>query len=695
MDMMETFRQTYLEESFEGLDVMEAGLLELEPGTPDNEKINEIFRAAHSIKGGSGTFGFNEIIDFTHVLETLLDEMRDGRRDVTQEATDVMLQAVDVLRDMMTRLQNHEDIDEATASEVQQALENILSNGASGETAPSADSVTESSATPAPSGGGVWTIEVIPEKELLQTGNEPIRIFRELETLGTVEVTVDDSALPQDIAELNPEELFLKWTLHLSGDNINEEDVKEVFEWIDGDGAEITITPPTAETPVEDVPAEKPVENVASVPEAPAATAAKPAVAAKKPSAKASAPAPKQDSSIRVDLSKIDQLVNLVGELVITQSMLSQFGEQAEQNEGGTSDWADKLKEGLTHLERHTRDLQESVMNIRMLPVSFAFNRMPRIVHDVSQKLGKKIDLVMEGEGTELDKTMLEALTDPLVHIVRNSIDHGVEAPDVRLAAGKPETGTVKMAAFHQGGNILIQITDDGAGIHADRIRQKAIEKGVIDEDVKMSDEEVIDLIFHPGFSTADVISDVSGRGVGMDVVRRNIRGLGGSVEVKTEKGKGSVFTIRLPLTLAILDGQLAKVGSETYVFPLVSIVESIQVDKSLVKGIAGQTELYKLRDSYIPVIRLHDKLGISDARTDLEEGLLVVVEDGGRRAGIFVDDLLGQQQVVIKSMESNFMKISSIAGATILGDGTVSLILDITETLSSHKGGNLHSNAA
>jgi two-component system chemotaxis sensor kinase CheA len=694
MDMMETFRQTYLEESFEGLDVMEAGLLELEPGTPDNEKINEIFRAAHSIKGGSGTFGFNEIIDFTHVLETLLDEMRDGRRDVTQEASDVMLQAVDVLRDMM---QNHEEIDDEKASEVQQALEAILSHDGSGASASApAEAVTEAPVA-APSAGGVWTIEVLPEKELLQTGNEPIRIFRELETLGTVEVTVDDSALPEDIAELNPEELFLKWTLHLSGDNINEEDVKEVFEWIDGDGAEITITPPAAaEVPVVEAAAEKPAETAAPVQSAESAApavAAKPA--AKKPAAKASAPAPKQDSSIRVDLSKIDQLVNLVGELVITQSMLSQFGEQAEQNEGGTSDWADKLKEGLTHLERHTRDLQESVMNIRMLPVSFAFNRMPRIVHDVSQKLGKKIELVMEGEGTELDKTMLEALTDPLVHIVRNSIDHGVEAPDVRLAAGKPETGTVKLAAFHQGGNILIQITDDGAGIHADKIRQKAIEKGVIDEDIKMSDEEVIDLIFHPGFSTADVISDISGRGVGMDVVRRNIRGLGGSVEVKTEQGKGSVFTIRLPLTLAILDGQLAKVGSETYVFPLVSIVESIQVDKSLVKGIAGQTELYKLRDSYIPVIRLHDKLGIADARTDLEEGLLVVVEDGGRRAGIFVDDLLGQQQVVIKSLESNFMKISSIAGATILGDGTVSLILDVTETLSSHKGGNLHSNAA
>ncbi|MDG4812179.1 chemotaxis protein CheA [Hydrogenovibrio sp. 3SP14C1] len=700
MDMMETFRQTYLEESFEGLDVMEAGLLDLSPGTPDNEKINEIFRAAHSIKGGSGTFGFTEIIDFTHVLETLLDEMRDDRRDVTQEATDTMLQAVDVLRDMMTRLQNHEEIDEVRASEVQKDMETILNGGSSESESeqPAPESqVSENTQIASQSSSGSWVIDIVPEKELLQTGNEPIRIFRELETLGDISVSVDDSALP-DVADLNPEDLHLKWQVTLTGEGIDEEDVKEVFEWIDGDGAEVTITAPAVTADSSSENAESTPQPAQDTPSAEPQTTATPP----KPEAKKSAPAakpaqaasaPKQDSSIRVDLSKIDQLVNLVGELVITQSMLSQFGEQAEHNED--SDWADKLKEGLTHLERHTRDLQESVMNIRMLPVSFAFNRMPRIVHDVSKKLGKSINLVMEGENTELDKTMLEALTDPLVHIVRNSIDHGVESPEVRMEAGKPETGTVKMAAFHQGGNILIQITDDGAGINADKVREKAIEKGVIEEDHKMSEEEIIDLIFHPGFSTADVISDVSGRGVGMDVVRRNIRGLGGSVEVKTVKGEGSVFTIRLPLTLAILDGQLAKVGSETYVFPLVSIVESIQVDKSLVKGIAGQTELYKLRDNYIPVIRLHQKLGIKDARSDLEEGLLVVVEDGGKRAGIFVDDLLGQQQVVIKSLESNFMKIKSIAGATILGDGTVSLILDVTETLASHKGGNLQSNAA
>ncbi|BBP43054.1 chemotaxis protein CheA [Thiosulfativibrio zosterae] len=693
MDMMETFRQTYLEESFEGLDVMETGLLNLPPGVPDNEKINEIFRAAHSIKGGSGTFGFTEIAGFTHVLETLLDEMRDGRREVTQPSIDVMLAAVDVLRDMLSRLQNHDPIDEERAAEVQGQLEAILGMGSDHSEAATASASPAAESAPATvDSDGIWKIKIIPEKELIQTGNEPIRIFRELETLGKLSVFANDENLPS-ADDLDPEELHLSWDLELTGESIALADVKEVFEWIDGDGAQVTIVAP--EVKAAPVAAQLEVVKPAAAPVAvaPAAEAAK--VAEKPGGAAQSAKAPpKQDGSIRVDLSKIDQMVNLVGELVITQSMLSQFGEQAEQAEQGgenATDWVDKLKEGLTHLERHTRDLQESVMNIRMLPVSFAFNRMPRIVHDVSQKLGKQIELVMEGEGTELDKTMLEALTDPLVHIVRNSIDHGIESPEVRRAAGKPAMGTVKMAAFHQGGNILIQITDDGAGINVDRVRQKAIEKGIIDAEHKMSEDDIVDLIFHAGFSTADVVSDISGRGVGMDVVRRNIRGLGGSVEVHTERGKGSVFTIRLPLTLAILDGQLASVGSEVYVFPLVSIVESIQVDKSLVKSVAGNTELYKLRDTYIPVIRLHHKLGVKDARTDLTKGLLVVVEENGKRAGVFVDDLLGQQQVVIKSLESNFMKINGIAGATILGDGTVSLILDISETLSSHKGGTYH----
>jgi two-component system chemotaxis sensor kinase CheA len=592
---------------------------------------------------------------------------------------------------MLSKLQNHEPIDEVRASAVQQVLEAILG----GE---SEDATETTVAEEVVAAGGEWQIKIAPETSLLQTGNEPLRIFRELETLGNLVVKTDSSGLPE-LAEFDPELLYLEWDVTLSGDEVNEDDIKEVFEWIDGDGAEIIITAPVVAeaAPVSEAEIIAPAAPQVAIP---AAAVAKPAEPVAKKEAKAATKAPKQEGSIRVDLSKIDQMVNLVGELVITQSMLSQFGEYAQEAASGESseeggDWVEKLKEGLTNLERQTRELQESVMNIRMLPVSFAFNRLPRIVHDVSQKLGKQIDLVMEGEGTELDKTMLEQLTDPLVHIVRNSIDHGIEQPEVRVAAGKPEMGTVKMAAFHQGGSILIQITDDGAGINPDIIEAKAIEKGVIEADHHLTQDEIIDLIFHAGFSTADVVSDVSGRGVGMDVVRRNIKGLGGSVDVKTKVGEGSVFTITLPLTLAILDGQLCSVGNQTFVFPLVSIIESIQVDKSLVKGIAGETELYKLRDNYIPIVRLHKKLGVEDAKQDLADGLLVVVEAGGQRAGVFVDDLLGQQQVVIKSLESNFMKVEGIAGATILGDGTVSLILDVMATVMSHKGGKAQLNAA
>lgn len=685
MDMMEMFRQTYLEESFEGLQVMESGLLNLPLGNPDKEQVNTIFRAAHSIKGGSGTFGFSEISGFTHVLETLLDEVRSDKRDVTQDGITVMLESVDVLRDMLTRLQNHEPIDSERASRVQAQLEAVLAGTdvASAAAAPVAVAAAPAPVVHKPAG---WAIELKPEQDLLRTGNEPLRILRELEGLGSVKVTLHEEQLPA-WSDYDPESLYWWWSLELTGEDISEAQVKEVFEWIDGDGAEVNITPLTQSAGADVVGGDDMADALASItqaltPETPASAApAVPATAARKPAAAAQAPAPQQESSIRVNISKIDHLVNLVGELVITQSMLSQFGDTAEESRS-KADWIDKLKEGLSHLERHTRELQESVMNIRMLPISFSFNRMPRIVHDTSLKLGKKIDLVMEGENTEVDKTVLEQLTDPLVHIVRNSIDHGIEMPAARKEKGKPETGTVKMSAFHQGGNIVIQITDDGAGINLEKVKSKAIEKGVIDGAGNYTDAEIVDLIFHPGFSTADQISDISGRGVGMDVVRRNIRSLGGTVDVETRQGVGSIFTIRLPLTLAILDGQLSSVGSQTYVFPLVSIVESIQTNSENIKTVTG-TELFKLRDTYIPIVRLYQQFNLQDGAKSLEEGLLVVVESSGKRVGIFVDDLQGQQQVVIKSLETNFIKVDGVAGATILGDGTVALILDITELVA------------
>ena len=364
----------------------------------------------------------------------------------------------------------------------------------------------------------------------------------------------------------------------------------------------------------------------------------------------------------------------MMGELVITQSMLSELGNAEEF----CNYHIEKLRDGLAQLERNTREMQENIMRIRMLPISFAFQRFPRLVHDLSAKLNKNIVLEMTGENTELDKTVMEKIGDPLVHLVRNSIDHGIESPEKRKETGKSETGIIKLNAFHEGGNIVIEIIDDGAGLDRDKIMSKAIENGIIDEDEALTDEMVYDLIFQPGFSTAEEVSDISGRGVGMDVVRRNIRDLGGAVDVSSKPGVGSTFTIRLPLTLAIMDGQSICVGEEIYIVPLISIVESVQVSSDEVKGVAGKASLYRLRDEYIPIVRLHEVFSIETKCKKIEDGLLVVVEGEGTKVALFVDDLLGQQQVVIKSLETNYKKINGVSGATILGDGTVALIIDV-----------------
>jgi two-component system chemotaxis sensor kinase CheA len=358
--------------------------------------------------------------------------------------------------------------------------------------------------------------------------------------------------------------------------------------------------------------------------------------------------------------------------------MLDQIGESFD------NDKIENLRSGLAQLERNTRELQESVMRIRMLPISFSFSRFPRLVHDLSTQLGKKVNLVLSGEQTELDKTVLEKISDPLVHLVRNALDHGIEMPAERVAQGKPETGTLRLHAFHQSGNIMIQIKDDGAGFNVDKIRSKAIEKRLIGADETLTDEQIYEFIFHPGFSTAIQVSDLSGRGVGMDVVRRNIRSLGGSIDVYSRNGQGTTFTIRLPLTLAILDGQLIRVGQQIYILSLLSIVESLRVNKKYVNELAGQAEVYKLRDEYIPILRLYDLFEIETDLTNLEQGLLVIVEGDGQKLGLFVDELLSQQQIVIKSLETNYKQIQGISGATILGNGEVALILDTSGLLHS-----------
>ncbi|NOZ53389.1 MAG: chemotaxis protein CheA [Gammaproteobacteria bacterium] len=644
---MEQFKTTYIEESHEGLEVMESKLLEMDAGETDEDAINSIFRAAHSIKGGGATFGFSDISNFTHVVETLLDEIRNGERVINQEAIDLFLTSVDVIREMLTAAQKGEAIDEARASDVKQQLEKML-----GTQADDPATLVETQANPNNVG---WDIHFIPFPEMLTRGNDVVRMFRELGELGAFDVQADLAKLPT-LKDLNPEECHIGWKITLTGSVLRDQ-IDEIFAWVEGD-CELIITP-LADT--------KPTKQDA-----------KRQSQAKQPPVKVTAAAERrvgagaESSSIRVDIEKIDALINMVGELVITQSMLSQLGEDFDMGR------CEKLLKGLGQLERNTRELQESVMRIRMIPISFAFNRFPRMIHDMCGKFGKKVVLKLSGESTELDKTVMEKIGDPLVHLVRNSLDHGIEMPEQRVAAGKPESGTVHLNAFHQGGNIVIEITDDGAGLDKDKIFAKAVEKGLVEASTVLSDDKIYDLLFQPGFSTAEQVTDISGRGVGMDVVKRNILALGGSVEVATELGCCTTFTIRLPLTLAILDGQLICVGDETYIIPLISIIESLQVDKKSVSAIAGKAELYKLREEYIPIIRFHHVFGVHTEKISLENGLLVVVEGNGYKAALLVDDLLGQQQVVIKSLETNFRKIDGVSGATILGDGTVALILDV-----------------
>ena len=661
------FHDAFFEESFEALDSMESALLKLDIGAPDSELINTIFRVAHSIKGGSATFGFSDIASFTHSLETLLDELRSGGMQVTLAMSDLLLKSVDVMRAMLRAVQAKQPIEAQRVSDLQFDLELMIAQKPALTPAPQAAPTPASAPAPAaqvPAPRAVdansrrWQIAFRPFREFFARGNDPMRMLRQLAELGELAVTVDTDSLPP-LAKLDPQECHLAWTLELTG-NVGEEPIRQVFEWAEGD-CELRINEVGAAVSLTDAAVEA---VLTAKPEA----AAAPATAAKPETAVGSL----DSGSIRVSVEKIDELMNTVGELVITQAMLSQLGTTLE---GPT---AEKLRAGLAQLERNTRELQESVMRVRMLPISFVFSRFPRMVRDLAQRLGKQIELKLTGEQTELDKTVLEKIGDPLVHLVRNSIDHGIESPETRVAAGKPAFGTVHLDACHRGGNIAVEVTDDGAGLDKDRIVAKARSRNLIGPNDSLTDEQIHDLIFLPGFSTAEKTTDVSGRGVGMDVVRRNVKELGGKIELRTERGKGSRFVITLPLTLAIVDGQSVAVGSETYIVPLISIVESMQLQTSNVSRLSGRGEVFSFRGDYLPIIRLHELYGVQPRTRELQEGLVVVAEGDGRRVGLFVDDLLGQQQVVIKSLEANYGHVEGVSGATILGDGSVALILDV-----------------
>jgi len=657
---MRQFQQTFFAESAEGLEVMESGLLDLQPEALDPETINAIFRAAHSIKGGAGTFGFDPISTFTHVVETLLDELRAGTRQADAALIDLLLQSVDALRSMFDDAQAERPIDLAAHAATQQALEQAL-HAESGPATP-ADSDAEAKS---PAVG--WAIDFRPHPELFTTGNDPLHVLRELASMGRLEATVHADAV-SDLAVIEPTQCYLRWELVLRGD-VDETTVREAFAWIE-DECDLTITALEAE-------ADEPAEAAVSAPVAVAQDNLQSSAAA--PAAnQAARPAAGGGGSIRVAVDKIDSLINLVGELVITQSMLHQASLDMDPMHH------EKLIAGLELLARNTRDIQEAVMSTRMVAIDSVFKRFPRVLRDVAGRLGKQVELETEGEGTELDRGVTEKIVDPLTHIIRNSVDHGIESPERRVAAGKPETGRITLRAAHEGGYIVIEVIDDGAGLNRERILDKAKASGIAVSD-DMPDTEVWQLLFAPGFSTAEAVTDLSGRGVGMDVVKRNIVGLGGQVTLSSEAGKGTRVEIRLPLTLAILDGMLVGVGDEIYVIPLNFVSESLRPEAANIKTIAGSSQVVRVREQYIPIVSLRQLFAVPGGQNTLTDSVLVVTEADGRRVALQVDSLLGHQQVVIKNLEEHYRHVFGVSGATILGDGRVSLILDAAELSCVH----------
>ena len=655
---MERFRDTFFEEAYEHLGTMENVLLQLDEHGSDQELLNAIFRAAHSIKGASGTFGFTAISRFTHVLENVLDRLRNGTLAQSASLTQLLLTATDQLRDLVGATQRNEpDTVDVAATAAQ--LEAVLGVPAAAGAAPA----PVRAAAPAASRRVLVRFE--PQPDFFLQGQDPLLLLNELVGHGRdVRVTCDRRHLP-DLHELDPETCHLAWTVEMQTAS-DDRALREVFMFVE-DACLLEIAPAGA-----------PVGGDAA---APAATDER---AAAGPATGAPAAAPRaerraagdrrmESTSIRVPTEKVDALINLVGELVIAQAMVNQAVSAFPQ--------AAQLEEVMTIVQRSTRDLQEQVMAIRMLPISTVFSRYPRLVHDLGAKLDKRIRLDVEGADTELDKSVIEQLGDPLTHLIRNSVDHGIEMPAARLAAGKPEEGVITLRAFHEGGSVVIEVCDDGKGLDVARIRAKAVQQGLVREDQVLSEQELHQLIFAPGFSTAAVVSDVSGRGVGMDVVKRNVESLNGTIAVHSEPGAGSRIRIRLPLTLAILDGLSVRLGADIYIVPLLAIRQSVRPKAAEIKTVlGGQSEVFLLRGEQLPLVRLGRVFGVPGAVEDVERGIVVVTESDGRRIGVLVDDVVGQQQVVVKNIESNYRRVEAVMGATILGDGRVAFILDIAE---------------
>ncbi|XZG70682.1 chemotaxis protein CheA [Chitinibacteraceae bacterium HSL-7] len=680
------FHEVFFDEAGEHLAALESGLVELPLDAPDAEALNAIFRAAHSMKGGAGTFGFTDIAELTHILESLLDQVRKGQRPLTREIIDISLEAGDVLRQMV-QMHRAGETGSVECADLQRRL-TVLEQHIDPAEVPSSAPAVATPATsdepcayrltlrfPDPQSLAEW-----PELRTRLTGLGTLQQDSE-PALGEFQATLTSPVNLDELCEsiafvLAPERFLLEATDTSAAVSPDDDGAWGLFDAspaeTESDGAWGLFTPPAPASPP---PQQDAGDGSWGLFDAPAASPASPPPATPAPpSTRASPAVPKAavaDTSIRVSVEKVDQLINLVGELVITQSMLAQsVGAIDLQHD-------EALQRGIAQLERNTRELQESAMSIRMMPIGSVFSRFPRIVRDLAGKLGKEVKLLTFGEDTELDRGLIEKLADPLTHLVRNSLDHGIEAPATRTAAGKPASGTISLRASHQGGNIVIQVSDDGGGLRRDRILAKARSNGLAASDA-MSDGEVWQLIFEPGFSTAEEVTDISGRGVGMDVVRRNIQSMGGRIEIESQAGIGTSITTRLPLTLAILDAMIVAVGQETYVIPLGYIVESLQPQEDQLETVAGSRTLVRVRGEYVPVLALREHFGVDGEGRSLTDTLMIVLEASSGKVALVVDDLLGQQQVVIKSLENNYRRVDCVSGATIMGDGHVALILDV-----------------
>jgi two-component system chemotaxis sensor kinase CheA len=652
---VQRFLRIFLEEASDHLGTLESGLLRLEETPDDREVMDNVFRAAHSVKGGSSTFGLGEVARLTHAMESLLDRMRTGVEALTPALTSLLLRATDELKAMLAGAQEGRATIGATAdimAELEQALGAAVSaTGAGGDKA--GDKAINKAVAAAPA-LTEYEIRFRPAADVYRAGSDPLLVLRELGDMGEILSTELDPAALVPLADLDPERSYLAWTIRLRTAQTATQ-LRDVFMFVE-DGSDIEITSLAAGVPPDAI--------------KPAATVARPEAEVSEPRSRT--PGKVDASSIRVSVDKVDKLINLVGELVIAQSMVSQSVKDFSIEK------LTRLQESVVEMERNIRELQERVMAVRMVPISNVFSRVPRLVRDLAGTLGKKATVQIFGGETEIDKSVIEQIGDPLTHLVRNAVDHGIETPAVRLAAGKPEQGTVKLSAFHQGGSVVIHIEDDGRGLDAEKVRKKAVAQGLIAPDAELSPEALRELIFRPGFSTADQVTDVSGRGVGMDVVRTNIEALNGTISLDSEPGRGTLFRISLPLTLAIIDGLCVGVGSEVYVVPLVSIVESFRPRPGEIKTIAGKGEVVVVRGKVLPVLRLRRLLSVGGRADSETVPLIVIIEHQGATVGLLVDGVLGQAQVVIKSLEAHYRRVEGIMGATIMGDGRVALILDV-----------------